>query len=236
MSAHPHPTSEESGSIWKILNIILAVVIGGFTLFWAITFLIGTKAETSGWNKEEEVTQAAPSAASTEAAADAPPAAPVANNTDAAAAPAAAPAAAAAPAVAAPTTTPAPAPAEVALKVDVSNPLAYDVKEFTVKAGQMVKLTFNNVHPAVPQPHNVVIGTPGSKDKLLAQAMQMATSPDGMAKGYVPESPEILFHTKLLQPNQKETIEFTAPAAGEYPYMCTFPGHGIMMNGVMRVE
>ena len=235
MSAHPHPSTEESGSIWKILNIILAVVIGGFTLFWAVTFLIGAKAETSGWNDVEEVVVEAPAAAAAPEAA----AAPVAG-TDPAPAPAAAapaaPAADAAPAATAPGSVPAPAPAEIALKVDVANPLAYDVKEFTVKAGQAVKLTFNNVHPAVPQPHNVVIGAPGTKDKLLALAMQMATSPDGMAKGYVPESPDILFHTKLLQPNQSETIEFTAPAVGDYPYMCTFPGHGVIMNGIMRVE
>ncbi|TDU81099.1 azurin [Prosthecobacter fusiformis] len=232
MSAHPHPTSEESGSIWKILNVIIAIVVGGFTLFWAITFLIGAKAETSGWNKVEAVTETAPAAEA---------AAPAATETPAAA-PAATPGTAPAPAApataeaTAPALTPAPEAAQIALKVDVANPLAYDIKEFSVKSGQAVKLTFNNVHPAVPQPHNVVIGVSGSKDKLLALAMQMATSPDGMAKGYIPESPDILFHTKLLQPGQSETIEFTAPAAGDYPYMCTFPGHGIIMNGIMRVE
>lgn len=145
---------------------------------------------------------------------------------------AAAPAAEAAPAGPAAFTGP---PAEIKIGVDPSNPLGYDTKEFTVKAGQTVKLTFNNVHP-VPQPHNVVIGAVGSKEKLFAAAMQMATDPQGMAKGYIPETPDILFHTKLLQPNQSETIEFKAPAAGQYPYMCTFPGHGAIMNGVMKVE
>ena len=152
------------------------------------------------------------------------------------------PPAAAAPAAAeAPAATPA-APAaaaeviEITIKPDTANPLAYDTKEFTVKAGAKVKLTFNNVHPTVPQPHNIVIGTAGSKDKLMGLAMQMATAPDGMAKGFIPTAPEILFHTKLLQPNQTETIEFTAPAAGEYPYLCTFPGHAVLMNGVMKVQ
>lgn len=226
MSAHSHPTSEQSGSIWSILNVIIAIVVGGFTLFWALSFLYGAKAETSGWNKAAAVESTAPAAESA-------PAAP-------AAAPADAPAAPSAPAAAA-TSTPAPAAgtAEVAaitIKPDTANPLAYDVKEFTVKAGQKVKLTFNNNHPAVPQMHNIVIGTPGSKDKLMSLAMQMASSPDGMAKGYVPDAPEILFHTKLLQPNQTEDLEFTAPAAGSYPYLCTFPGHGAIMNGVMKVE
>lgn len=238
MSAHSHSSSKESGSIWSILNVILALVIGGFTFYWAAAFLYGAKAETSGRNKEAPAAETAPAApASGEAAAAAPVAAAPAPTTPAPATPAPAPAA---PATAAPAVTaPAPAAAEVAkitLKPDTANPLAYDLKEFVVKAGQKVELTFNNTHPAVPQPHNVVIGTAGSKDKLMGLAMQMATAPDGMAKGFIPDAPEILFHTKLLQPNQSETIEFTAPAAGDYPYLCTFPGHGAIMNGVMKVE
>ena len=148
------------------------------------------------------------------------------------AAPAAPAAATATPAAVAPAT----AVAEITIKPDTANPLAYDTKEFKVKSGQKVKLTFNNSHPAVPQPHNIVIAKAGAKDKLLALAMQMATAPDGMAKGFIPESPDILFHTKLLQPGTSETLEFTAPAAGNYPYICTFPGHGVIMNGVMKVE
>ncbi len=202
MSAHSPHSSEHSGSsIWSLLNIIIAVAIGGFTLIFAGTLFIGAVEQSAGLVKE---------------------------------APAAAPAAAAtaAPAAGAPST----AIAEITIKPDLANPLAYDTKEFKVKAGQKVKLTFNNTHPAVPQPHNIVIAKAGSKDKLLGLAMAMATAPDGMAKSFIPESTDILFHTKLLQPNTSETLEFTAPAAGEYPYICTFPGHGIIMNGIMKVE
>ena len=126
--------------------------------------------------------------------------------------------------------------AEITLKPDLANPLTYDIKSFTVKSGQKVKFTFNNTHPAVPQPHNWVLGKPGTKDKLLAAAMQIMTDPKALEKGYIPESSDILQHTKLLQPNTSETLEFVAPAPGEYPYVCTFPGHGILMNGVMKVE
>ncbi|MBB5037592.1 plastocyanin/azurin family copper-binding protein [Prosthecobacter dejongeii] len=226
MSAHSHSPSEESGSIWKILNVIIAFVVGGFTLFWGATLLIGARNAAA---PKEPVAEVATAPAAP--AAEAPPAP---ATTPAAAAPvAAAPVAAAAPAAPAPVAGPA---AEITIKPDTANPLAYDLKEFNVKAGQKVKITFNNTHPAVPQMHNIVIGTPGSKDKLMALAMQMVAAPDGMAKGYIPEGPEVLFHTKLLQPNQTEVLEFTAPAAGDYPYLCTFPGHGAIMNGVMHVE
>ena len=33
-----------------------------------------------------------------------------------------------------------------------------------------------------------------------------------------------------------ETLEFTAPAAGKYEYVCTFPGHFAGMRGIMVVE
>jgi azurin len=216
MSAHSSPSSESSGSIWNFLNVIIAVAVGGFAFFWGSAFLVGGWMKSAGVGEEAKAPVTAPAAAAP--AAEAAPAAPAAATTTPAA------------------TAPAAAVAEITIKPDTANPLAYDTKEFKVKSGQKVKLTFNNTHPAVPQPHNIVIAKAGSKDKLLALAMQMATAPDGMAKGFIPESPDILFHTKLLQPNTSETLEFTAPAAGEYPYICTFPGHGVIMNGVMKVE
>ncbi len=209
MSAHHHPhSSEKTGSFWPVVNVFLAIALGGFALLFAGALMLGAIKQSAGIKTTE-----APAPAT-----------------------AAAPAADAAPAAAA---TPATAPtavAEVTIKPDSTQPMAYDTKEFTVKAGQKVKLTFNNTHPAVPHPHNLVIGKAGAKDKLMAAAMQIMTDPNGMAKGYIPESPEVLFHTKLLQPNSSETLEFTAPAAGAYPFLCTFPGHGALMNGVMKVE
>jgi azurin len=239
MSAHSSPPSEHSGSsIWSLLNVIIAAAIGGFTFLFAGVLFIGSIKQSAGLM---EAPPAAATAAAATAAASAPaaPASPApASPAPASPAPAAVPAAPA-PVAAAATAAPAAAAsgvAEITIKPDVANPLAYDTKEFKVKAGQKVKLIFNNTHPAVPQPHNIVIAKPGTKDKLLALAMAMAAAPDGMAKGFIPESPDILFHTKLLQPNTSETLEFTAPAAGEYPYLCTFPGHGIIMNGVMKVD
>ena len=39
-----------------------------------------------------------------------------------------------------------------------------------------------------------------------------------------------------LGPDESETISFTAPEAGDYEYVCTFPGHFAMMRGVMKVK
>ena len=122
---------------------------------------------------------------------------------------------------------------EITIKPDAANPLAYDTKTISAKAGQKIKLTFNNTHPTLPQPHNIVIGKQGTKDKMMAIAMSGMTLVD---KGYIPDSPDILAHTGLIQPTKSETIEFTVPAAGDYPYFCTFPGHVAIMNGTLTAQ
>lgn len=127
--------------------------------------------------------------------------------------------------------------AEVTLTADKVQFL-YDKKEFTVKPGQKVKLTLINPADSVTrQPHNLLIVKPGKKDVVgMAANAGMADPAFLTTKQAVPESPEILHHTKLVQAGEQDTIEFTAPTeAGDYPYLCTYPGHWAIMNGIMKV-
>jgi len=128
--------------------------------------------------------------------------------------------------------------AVIELKPHASNPLGYDKTDFTVKAGQKVKLTLNNTGSIAPQPHNFLLIKPGKEKAVGEAANAMMGDPQGMAKGYIPEASkdDIIANTKLVMPNGTETIEFTAPAeAGDYQYMCTFPGHWLLMKGFMHV-
>jgi azurin len=36
--------------------------------------------------------------------------------------------------------------------------------------------------------------------------------------------------------SKEETLEFTLPAPGDYPFVCSFPGHGILMRGVLKAK
>jgi azurin len=48
---------------------------------------------------------------------------------------------------------------------------------------------------------------------------------------------KIIAQTKLLGPGETDTIDFTAPAQpGEYPFLCTFPGHFALMKGKLVVK
>ena len=72
---------------------------------------------------------------------------------------------------------------------------------------------------------------------LGVAANAMASRPDGFQKSFVPATPDVLASTKLISQGALARIRVTAPAAaGSYPYMCTFPGHWRVMNGVMDVE
>lgn len=127
--------------------------------------------------------------------------------------------------------------AEVTLTADKVQFL-YDIKEFTVKPGQKVKLVLVNPADSVTrQPHNLLIVKPG-KDMAVGMASNAGMSDPTFltTKQAVPDSDDVLFHTKLVQPGEQDVLEFTAPAeAGDYPYLCTYPGHWAIMKGVMKV-
>ncbi len=128
--------------------------------------------------------------------------------------------------------------AEITITADKLT-FAYDIKEFTVKAGQKVKVTLVNPKDSQNlQPHNLVMSKKGSLAEMIGAANNPANfSNPEFLKNPIPETDLIVRHTKLLKPGESETLEFTAPEeAGDYPYLCTYVGHAAIMNGVMKVE
>lgn len=120
----------------------------------------------------------------------------------------------------------------ITIKV-VEHVMQYDKKQITLKAGQKVVINFEN--PDFMQ-HNLVIIKPGTLQKVGAAADILARDPKGAEKQYVPAVPEVLFATKLLNPEENVKLEFTVPnTPGDYPFVCTFPGHWRMMNGIIKV-
>ncbi len=115
----------------------------------------------------------------------------------------------------------------------VKNAMKYDTKTFTVKAGSIVEVEFTN--PDFMQ-HNLLILQKGSLDKVGAAADKLAQDPKGIEQNYVPKMAEVLFATKLINPEESVKLKFRVPAdAGDYPFICSFPGHWRIMNGIMKV-
>ncbi|HEX6891557.1 MAG TPA: plastocyanin/azurin family copper-binding protein [Chryseolinea sp.] len=109
--------------------------------------------------------------------------------------------------------------------------LKYDISEVQVKAGSKIKLIFNNNDDMT---HNVVIVNPGSAKEIGDLAFNMGLT--GSQKHYIPSSPNVLFHTNLIQPGSSETIYFNAPLKpGTYTILCTYPGHAMIMQATLKV-
>jgi azurin len=109
--------------------------------------------------------------------------------------------------------------------------LMYDVKELRVKAGRKIRLTFANTDV---MPHNLLVTQPGKADAVMNAAIAMGAA--GFEKGFIPAGDDVLHHTRLLDMGKEEILEFALPAPGEYPFICSFPGHGVLMRGVLRAD
>ena len=112
--------------------------------------------------------------------------------------------------------------------------MLFTVDRFTVQAGQPVRLLLTN--PDVT-PHNLVLIQPGSNEAVGMAANEMAKDPSGEEKEFIPDHPAVLHHTGMLGENEAEVLRFHAPEIPDvYPYICTYPGHWVMMKGEMIVE
>ncbi len=110
--------------------------------------------------------------------------------------------------------------------------LRFNTDMLEVDAGATVAFRFDNNDDML---HNLVITTPGSVDAVVEAALNMGIR--GQQMNFIPESDDVLYHSALLQPETEETIYFKAPAEpGDYSFVCTFPGHGVTMRGILRVR
>jgi azurin len=112
--------------------------------------------------------------------------------------------------------------------------LQFATKRLAARPRERISLTFKNPDLV---PHNFVLANPGALAALGDQVNKLISRPGAAARHYVPESPDVLVWTDMVNPGQEFTIHFDAPIApGAYPYFCSFPGHWQVMNGVLEVK
>ncbi|MGB7324644.1 MAG: DUF6797 domain-containing protein, partial [Rubripirellula sp.] len=112
--------------------------------------------------------------------------------------------------------------------------LTFATKQFTVKTNEPISLTLSN--PDVV-PHNWVLVRSGTLKQVGELGNRMIADPSAVSRHYIPETDAVLVHTDIVDPGDEQTVNFIAPAAtGTYPFLCTFPGHWMVMNGTIIVE
>jgi azurin len=113
----------------------------------------------------------------------------------------------------------------------VGETMQFDKTELTVKSGEKVTLVFNN--PSTTLKHNWVL-TQAGKDNDVGLAGIKAGEANNFIPNADPEKGYVLAHTSLVDLKGTETITFTAPPPGDYPYICTNAGHHTVMKGTLH--
>lgn len=131
-----------------------------------------------------------------------------------------------------PPAPPADAPADtVELSINsVGNTMAFAQTELKVATGAKVHLQFKNVATLGVLKHNWVLTRPGTEAKVAEDGLNA-----GETASYVSAGDNVIASTKLAGPGETVETTFTAPAPGTYPFVCTMPGHYIVMKGKLVV-
>lgn len=120
------------------------------------------------------------------------------------------------------------------LTLNATSGLKYVQTKFSVKAGEPLELHFIN---SDAMPHNVVFVKEGAVKKVGEASFKMLNDPEAANKHYVPNLPEVISNTHVINPGNKHILHFRAPEEkGKHHFVCTFPGHWMTMQGILEVE
>ncbi len=120
------------------------------------------------------------------------------------------------------------------VRMEARDNLQFSTRRIDVRPGEAIRLVFKN--PDVV-PHNWALIQPGSLDLIGQMANRLIGEPDAYLQQYVPKSDSVICYTDIVDPGAEFAIEFYAPIQpGRYPYLCTFPGHWMVMHGEMIVS
>ncbi len=122
-------------------------------------------------------------------------------------------------------------------KITGNDQMKFNIESIEAMAGQPLKVTFSNVGtmPKASMGHNWVLL---KKDVDAAVFTEAGFASAGNDYINPDDNNKVLAKTPILGPGESHTVTFNAPSeAGEYTYVCTFPGHYIIgMKGVLVVE
>ena len=84
--------------------------------------------------------------------------------------------------------------------------------------------------------NNLVILEPDRLQAIGEASMILAADPSGVGMHYVPDDKGVIAMSRLLQPTESYAIYFNTPEEpGEYTFICTFPGHWMIMRGILEI-
>lgn len=107
--------------------------------------------------------------------------------------------------------------------------LKYNKVRFTVEPGTTIRITLENTDEMT---HNMLIVKPDTRIQVVKAAEAMGEQ--GVENDFIPSSSNVLAHTPLLEPGGQASVTFDVPnREAIYPYVCTYPAHGMVMYGAI---
>jgi len=122
------------------------------------------------------------------------------------------------------------------VQIHASDQMKFDVTSIEAAPGEKITVTLTNAGtlPKAAMAHNFVLLKAGTDVSAFAAAAMTHQE-----NGYIPPAmaDKVIAATKMLGPGESDTITFTAPAAGTYDYICSFPGHALAgMRGTLTAK
>jgi azurin len=121
------------------------------------------------------------------------------------------------------------------IEITANDQMKFSLATIEAKAGEELKVVLTNLGtlPKEAMGHNWVLLKAGTDPMAFGAASMTAKD-----KEYIGDSvkDQVIAATKVLGPKQSAEVTFKAPAAGEYPFICSFPGHVALMKGTLVVK
>ena len=109
--------------------------------------------------------------------------------------------------------------------------MQYSLKNITVKAGSWVRINLVNKGSDPAMIHNILIVNYNKRSEVATDAIEAGPELD-----YIPKSKYVIAGSKQANPGETVTLEFKAPAKGNYEFFCSYPGHSGKMRGYFFVK
>jgi len=121
------------------------------------------------------------------------------------------------------------------IEISANDQMKFSLASIEAKAGEELKVVLKNdgTLPKEAMGHNWVLLKAGVDLTAFATAAMTAKDTD-----YVPAAKkgDVIASIPVQGPKKSGEVTFTAPAAGEYNFLCSFPGHYMLMKGTLKVK
>ncbi len=121
------------------------------------------------------------------------------------------------------------------IEITANDQMKFNVTALQAKVGEELKVVLTNAGtlPKEAMGHNWVLLKPGTDVTAFANAAMTAKDSEYIAPA---KKGEVVAFIPVLGPKKTADVTFKVAAAGEYVFICSFPGHYMLMKGTITVK